>query len=109
MRCGTATVAWYSSAVMPSATRRRWAETPARGSPWAAARPGSRRHGRRWSRPPSRGRAGWSRVLAEGHRARREAVEAALAGWSGEDRETFARLLRDYVAGWERATARHRD
>ena len=49
---------------------------------------------------------GGVRVLAEGHRTRREAVEAALAGWSGEDRETFARLLRDYVAGWEKATAR---
>jgi DNA-binding MarR family transcriptional regulator len=47
-----------------------------------------------------------ARVLAEGHRARHEAVEAALAGWSGEERETFARLLRDYVAGWEQATAR---
>jgi DNA-binding MarR family transcriptional regulator len=44
-----------------------------------------------------------ARVLAEGHRARRAAVEAALAGWSGEDRATFARLLRAYVAGWERA------
>jgi DNA-binding MarR family transcriptional regulator len=47
-----------------------------------------------------------ARVLAEVHRTRREAVEAALAGWSGEDRETFARLLRDYLAGWEQATAR---
>jgi DNA-binding MarR family transcriptional regulator len=42
------------------------------------------------------------RVLADGHRTRRAAVEAALAGWPGEDRETFARLLRAYVAGWER-------
>jgi DNA-binding MarR family transcriptional regulator len=44
-----------------------------------------------------------ARVLAEGHRARRAAVEAALAGWPDEDRETFARLLRAYVSGWERA------
>jgi DNA-binding MarR family transcriptional regulator len=43
-----------------------------------------------------------TRVLADGHRVRRAAVEAALAGWSGEDRETFARLLRAYVSGWER-------
>jgi DNA-binding MarR family transcriptional regulator len=46
------------------------------------------------------------RVLAEGHRTRRAAVEAALAGWSGEDRAAFARLLTDYVAGWERAAGR---
>ena len=46
------------------------------------------------------------RVLAEGHRTRRAAVEAALAGWPAEDRETFARLLRAYVAGWERAAGR---
>ena len=46
------------------------------------------------------------RVLAEGHRTRRAAVEAALAGWSTEDREAFARLLRAYVAGWDRATGR---
>jgi DNA-binding MarR family transcriptional regulator len=44
-----------------------------------------------------------ARVLGEGHRARRAAVEAALAGWPDEDRETFARLLRAYVSGWERA------
>jgi DNA-binding MarR family transcriptional regulator len=44
-----------------------------------------------------------ARALAEGHRARRAAVEAALAGWPDEDRETFARLLRAYVSGWERA------
>jgi DNA-binding MarR family transcriptional regulator len=43
-----------------------------------------------------------ARVLADGHRARRAAVEAALAGWPVEDRETFARLLRAYVSGWER-------
>jgi DNA-binding MarR family transcriptional regulator len=43
------------------------------------------------------------RVLAEGHRARRAAVEAALAGWPDADRETFARLLRAYVGGWERS------
>jgi len=42
------------------------------------------------------------RVLAEGHRTRRAAVEDALAGWPAEDRETFARLLGAYVAGWER-------
>jgi DNA-binding MarR family transcriptional regulator len=47
-----------------------------------------------------------ARVLAEGHRTRRAAVEAALAGWSDEDRQTFARLLGAYVAGWERATGR---
>ena len=47
-----------------------------------------------------------ARVLADGHRTRRGAIEAALAGWSGEDRETFARLLRAYVAGWERAVDR---
>jgi DNA-binding MarR family transcriptional regulator len=52
---------------------------------------------------------GGTRVLAEGHRTRRETVEAALAGWSGQDRETFARLLGAYVAGWERATPRPRD
>jgi DNA-binding MarR family transcriptional regulator len=44
-----------------------------------------------------------ARVLADGHRTRRQAVEAALAGWSDEDRETFARLLDAYVAGWQRA------
>jgi DNA-binding MarR family transcriptional regulator len=43
-----------------------------------------------------------TRVLAEGQRARRAAVEAALTGWSDTDRETFARLLRAYVSGWER-------
>jgi DNA-binding MarR family transcriptional regulator len=46
------------------------------------------------------------RVLAEGHRTRRAAVEDALAGWPAEDRETFARLLGAYVAGWERAAGR---
>jgi DNA-binding MarR family transcriptional regulator len=46
------------------------------------------------------------RVLAEGHRTRRAAVEAALAGWPAEDRETFARLLGAYVTGWERAAGR---
>jgi DNA-binding MarR family transcriptional regulator len=46
-----------------------------------------------------------ARVLAEGHRTRRAAVETALAGWSGEDR-AFARPLTDYVAGWERAAGR---
>ena len=51
---------------------------------------------------PARGR----RVLAEGHRTRRAAVEDALAGWPAEDRETFARLLGAYVVGWERATGR---
>ena len=44
-----------------------------------------------------------ARVLAEGQRTRRAAVEAALAGWPDEDRQTFARLLRAYVSGWERA------
>jgi DNA-binding MarR family transcriptional regulator len=43
-----------------------------------------------------------ARVLADGHRTRRAAVEAALAGWPDQDRETFARLLRAYVTGWER-------
>lgn len=47
-----------------------------------------------------------ARVLAEGHRTRRAAVEAALAGWPAEDRTTFARLLSAYVAGWERAAGR---
>jgi DNA-binding MarR family transcriptional regulator len=47
-----------------------------------------------------------ARALAEGHRTRRAAVEAALAGWSGEDRATFARLLHAYVTGWERAAGR---
>ncbi len=47
-----------------------------------------------------------ARVLAEGHRTRRAAVEAALAGWSGKDRETFARLLQAYVTAWERAAGR---
>jgi DNA-binding MarR family transcriptional regulator len=46
-----------------------------------------------------------ARVLADGHRTRRAAVEAALAGWSVEDRETFARLLRSYVAAWEATAA----
>jgi hypothetical protein len=41
-----------------------------------------------------------------GHWTRRAAVEDALAGWPAEDRETFARLLGAYVAGWERATGR---
>ena len=36
------------------------------------------------------GRGG--RVLAEAHRTRRAAVEAALAGWSARDRATFARI-----------------
>jgi DNA-binding MarR family transcriptional regulator len=45
-------------------------------------------------------------VLAEGHRARRAAVEAAIAGWPAEDRASFARLLGAYVAGWERAAGR---
>ena len=45
-------------------------------------------------------------VLAEGHRTRRAAVEAAIAGWPAEDRATFARLLSAYVAGWERAAGR---
>jgi DNA-binding MarR family transcriptional regulator len=49
-----------------------------------------------------------ARVLAEAHRTRRDAVEAALGGWSDEDRETFARLLRAYVTGWERAIGRRR-
>ena len=45
-----------------------------------------------------------ARVLADGHRARRDAVRAALADWSPEDRETFARLLGAYVSSWERIT-----
>jgi DNA-binding MarR family transcriptional regulator len=44
-----------------------------------------------------------ARVLAAGHRTRREAVSAALADWSPEDRATFARLLSAYVRSWERA------
>ena len=47
-----------------------------------------------------------TRVLAEAHRTRRAAVEAALAGWSARDRATFARLLDAYVTGWERAAGR---
>ena len=46
------------------------------------------------------------RLLAGVHRARRVAVEAALAGWSPEDRQTFARLLGAFVEGWERQAAR---
>jgi DNA-binding MarR family transcriptional regulator len=45
-----------------------------------------------------------ARVLADVHRARRDAVRAALADWSPEDRETFARLLGAYVSSWERIT-----
>jgi DNA-binding MarR family transcriptional regulator len=45
-----------------------------------------------------------ARVLADGHRTRRDAVRAALADWSPEDRETFARLLGAYVSSWERIT-----
>lgn len=44
-------------------------------------------------------------VLAAAHRTRRAAVQAALAGWSVEDRETFARLLGAFVGAWERAAA----
>jgi DNA-binding MarR family transcriptional regulator len=46
------------------------------------------------------------RILTEGHRTRRAAVEATLAGWPAEDRQTFARLLGAYVTGWERAAGR---
>lgn len=45
-------------------------------------------------------------VLAAAHRTRRVAVEAALAGWSPDDREAFARLLRAFVSGWERSAHR---
>jgi DNA-binding MarR family transcriptional regulator len=48
----------------------------------------------------SRGRA----VLAEVHGTRRQAVEAALAGWSADDRDALARLLRAFVSSWERTT-----
>lgn len=41
------------------------------------------------------------KVLTAGHRTRRAAVEAALTGWSPEDRDAFARLLRAFVSGWE--------
>ncbi|HZD02050.1 MAG TPA: MarR family winged helix-turn-helix transcriptional regulator [Actinomycetes bacterium] len=46
------------------------------------------------------------KVLAAAHRTRRAAVEAALAGWSPEDRDAFARLLRAFVSGWERSAHR---
>jgi hypothetical protein len=46
------------------------------------------------------------KVLAGAHRTRRAAVEAALAGWSPEDRATFARLLNEFITGWERAAGR---
>jgi DNA-binding MarR family transcriptional regulator len=45
-------------------------------------------------------------VLAGAHRTRRAAVEAALAGWSPEDRATFARLLHEFITGWERSAGR---
>jgi DNA-binding MarR family transcriptional regulator len=45
-------------------------------------------------------------VLAAAHQTRRAAVQAALAGWSPEDRDTFARLLGAFVSGWERAARR---
>ena len=49
-----------------------------------------------------------ARVLADGHRARRAAVEAALAGWPVEDRETFARLCGPTsAAGSGRSGDRH--
>lgn len=46
------------------------------------------------------------KVLAGAHRTRRAAVEAALAGWSPEDRDAFARLLHAFVGGWERVAHR---
>jgi DNA-binding MarR family transcriptional regulator len=46
------------------------------------------------------------RVLAGAHRTRRAAVEAALAGWSPEDRDAFARLLGAFVSAWERSARR---
>jgi DNA-binding MarR family transcriptional regulator len=46
------------------------------------------------------------RVLADGHRTRRDAVRAAVADWSPEDRETFARLLSAYLRSWDRVVAR---
>ena len=48
-------------------------------------------------------------VLADGPRTRREAVEAALAGWSAEDRATFARLLGAYVSGWARGVVNQQE
>jgi DNA-binding MarR family transcriptional regulator len=48
------------------------------------------------------------RVLAEVHRARREAVESALADWSPGDRATFARLLDAFVSSWEQSVAHAR-
>jgi hypothetical protein len=41
---------------------------------------------------------------AEVHGTRRQAVEAALAGWSADDRDALARLLRAFVSSWERTT-----
>jgi DNA-binding MarR family transcriptional regulator len=46
------------------------------------------------------------KVLAGVDQTRRAAVEAALAGWSPEDRDTFARLLREFITGWERSAGR---
>jgi DNA-binding MarR family transcriptional regulator len=46
------------------------------------------------------------RVLDDGHQVRRDAVRAAVADWSPEDRETFARLLGAYVHSWDRVVAR---
>jgi DNA-binding MarR family transcriptional regulator len=45
-------------------------------------------------------------VLAAAHHTRRAAVQAALAGWSPDDRDAFARLLGAFVSGWERAARR---
>jgi DNA-binding MarR family transcriptional regulator len=46
------------------------------------------------------------KVLAAAHRTRRAAVEAALAGWSPEDRDAFARLFGAFVSGWEHSARR---
>jgi DNA-binding MarR family transcriptional regulator len=45
-------------------------------------------------------------MLAHVQRVRRAAVQSAVAGWSPEDRTTFARLLVAYVRSWEQQGAR---
>jgi DNA-binding MarR family transcriptional regulator len=47
-------------------------------------------------------------LLADVQRVRRAAVQSAVAGWSPEDRTTFARLLVAYVRSWEQQAARAR-
>lgn len=39
-------------------------------------------------------------VLAEVHAARQDALRRAMVEWSDQDRSTFARLLRTFVADW---------